>query len=42
MSEGDANCYAHDNLYRTARSLGFGPHKAKLITYWGLQDSRTF
>jgi hypothetical protein len=42
MSELDANCWARANLYRVARALGWGPHMAKVITHWGLKDSRTF
>ena len=42
VSENDAACWATDNMYRVARVLGFGPHKAKVVAKWARQDQRAY
>ena len=42
MSENEAACFANESMYRVARSLGFGPHKAKVVAKWARQDQRAY
>ena len=38
MDENAAACWANPNMYRVARSLGFGPHRAKVVARLARQD----